>query len=441
MKTPSPIARRRRPRRSPARSAPGAARQATSTASRRDVVPVDDQLHDHVLARERRATRWPGRARMLGRIALNRCVTVARRGRTRGAPRRAVASVWPADDRDAAGDELVDQLERAGELGRERDLATPALRPAAGRAARGRARRSAGTVVRAEPRGERNGPSRCAPSTAARSPSAGIARSAATQRVLGRGDERRLEGGRAGGQQRLAGAGVARRGRPCIEVDAGEAVDLEVDESRRGDPASRRRAARRPRSRRRRPRRRRAAAARRPAPPRRRASSRHRADQPTPQLWRSGPIARDMSRTRICPPARAARRCRARRHRRHRRQPALHDARSGPLRAGQHRRGDRQPRVARAERRRRARPRRPQRPDGHGVLDDDRAVRRSTRSRRPGIIVGQNGVIALAGGLSVPAGAGAARADRAAGAAPPGPRAAADRRPGRALRRRARLRR
>ena len=39
----------------------------------------------------------------------------------------------------------------------------------------------------------------------------------------------------------------------------------------------------------------------------------------------------------------------------------------------------------------RARPRRPHRPDGHRVLDDDRAVRRSTRSRRPGFIVGPNG--------------------------------------------------
>ena len=50
----------------------------------------------------------------------------------------------------------------------------------------------------------------------------------------------------------------------------------------------------------------------------------------------------------------------------------------------------------------------------------------------PGYIVGKNGMIALAGGLSVPAGAAAARADRAPRPAPPRRTSAADRAAGRA---------
>ena len=54
---------------------------------------------------------------------------------------------------------------------------------------------------------------------------------------LRRGDERRLKGGDAGGQQRRAGTAVA-LAVGALEVDAGEAVDLQVHESRRGDAAS-----------------------------------------------------------------------------------------------------------------------------------------------------------------------------------------------------------
>src|SRR5581483_1764096 len=55
--------------------------------------------------------------------------------------------------------------------------------------------------------------------------------------VLRRGDEGRLERGDAGGGERLAGhciAGGVRGG----EVDAAEAVDVQVDEPRHGDPAT-----------------------------------------------------------------------------------------------------------------------------------------------------------------------------------------------------------
>ena len=59
---------------------------------------------------------------VLWRIALKRCVTVRTpRSKARWAS-AAVASVWPAETVMPRAHELVDQLERAGQLGRERDL-------------------------------------------------------------------------------------------------------------------------------------------------------------------------------------------------------------------------------------------------------------------------------------------------------------------------------
>ena len=61
------------------------------------------------------------------------------------------------------------------------------------------------------------------------------------QLVLGRGDERRLVGGHAAREQRLARFPVTLR--VCREkVDACEPVDLQVDEARRSDSGSIRRA-------------------------------------------------------------------------------------------------------------------------------------------------------------------------------------------------------
>ena len=65
----------------------------------------------------------------------------------------------------------------------------------------------------------------------------GIARSARIDVVLGRGDERRQVRGDAGLEQRLSGGGEAVR--VCAEeVDAGEPVDLEVDEAGSRDPGA-----------------------------------------------------------------------------------------------------------------------------------------------------------------------------------------------------------
>ena len=92
------------------------------------------------------------------------------------------------------------------------------------------------------------------------------------QPLLGRGDQGGQVGGDAGLEQRLAGARVA-VGVRVEEVDAAEAVHLEVDEAGRGDARGRSRTGgRRRRSGRRRPRRRRGRARRRRARRGRRAS-------------------------------------------------------------------------------------------------------------------------------------------------------------------------
>ena len=253
---------------------PRAACQATRTRVAREVVAVDDQLHRRRPARASAAHAMPGSRGARGRIALKRCVTVRTPRSNARCASAAVASVCPADDGDAARDQLVDQLERARQLGRERHLAHRAgvEQPAQQRRVRVAA---ALRRVGAEPLAARGtGPRGARRARAGRRRSAGIARSAASELGLRRGDERRLERGRAGRQHRLAGARVA-VAVGVHEVDAGEAVDLQVDEARGGDAAAA--AAAEPdarRRRRRRPRRRRGRAGRRPAPPRRRASSR-----------------------------------------------------------------------------------------------------------------------------------------------------------------------
>ena len=172
-----------------------------------------------------------------GRIALNRCVTVVNaaveaevrlgRGRVR----------VPAHDRHAARDELVDQLERPRQLGRQRHLGyrRRVEQPAQQRQVRRGKSRGSCTPAR---RGDRNGPSRCAPRTRAPMPVHGHRAQRVQQRGLRRGHERRLERRRPRRQQRLPHAHV-----PLVvgghQVNAREPVDLQVDESRRGDPAPR----------------------------------------------------------------------------------------------------------------------------------------------------------------------------------------------------------
>ena len=81
-----------------------------------------------------------------------------------------------------------------------------------------------------------NGPSRWAPRTA--SGPGGSARERRDDVGLRRGDERRQVGGDAGLEQRLGRARVA-VSIGAHEVDAREAVDLEVDEAGRRDPTAR----------------------------------------------------------------------------------------------------------------------------------------------------------------------------------------------------------
>ena len=85
-------------------------------------------------------------------------------------------------------------------------------------------------------RGERNGPSRWTPRIRGWSASVGTSAQRGEQLLLGRGDERGEVGGHARLEQRLAGAPVA-VGVGVEEVDAAEAVDLEVDEARHGEAA------------------------------------------------------------------------------------------------------------------------------------------------------------------------------------------------------------
>ena len=145
-------------------------------------------------------------------------------------------------------------------------------RRAGARAAPGRGRGGAAAGCAPSRIGERNGPSRCAPSIRGPIGSRGTSRERGDELLLGRRDQGRLEGRHAGLEQRLAGAAVA-RGVGRGEVDAAEAVHLQVDEARDRDAAPRRAVrARRPRSGRRRSRRRRARARRRRPRPRRRAS-------------------------------------------------------------------------------------------------------------------------------------------------------------------------
>ena len=129
-------------------------------------------------------------------------------------------------------------------------------------------------AVGAESGGERKGPSRCTPRI--RGPRGRVRHGAERLDEVGLlgGDEGREVGGDARLEQRVAGRRVAVRVR-AEEVDAGEAVHLEVDEAGHGDPlppfALEPDA---PRSGRPRSRRRPGRASRRRAPPRRRASRR-----------------------------------------------------------------------------------------------------------------------------------------------------------------------
>jgi hypothetical protein len=136
---------------------------------------------------------------------------------------------------DPARDELVDELEGAIELGRQRHLTDragveqPPQQVEVGRPAPLR-------VMDAEALRRQEGPLEV---RADHPRAAALDRHGAQRRRevgLGRGDEGRLEGGDAAGQQGFAGTSVG-LSVSALEVDAGEAVDLQIDEARSGDPA------------------------------------------------------------------------------------------------------------------------------------------------------------------------------------------------------------
>ena len=148
----------------------------------------------------------------------------------------AVASECPHATTTPRALRSVDQLERAFELrserhvrhrpGREEPLEQSAIRVAA---------RGCGMGAEALRRQER--PFEVGADHARPDRDIGDSAERRRQLVLRSGDERRLEGGHAGRGESLAGAGVA----GCVgsrEVDAIEAVHLQVDEARDRDAAA-----------------------------------------------------------------------------------------------------------------------------------------------------------------------------------------------------------
>ena len=209
-----------------------------------------------------------GSRAVLGRIALNRCVTVRTpRSKARCAS-AAVASVWPADTVMPRATSSSISSNAPGSSGASVTWDTGAASSSRRSSAEIR-RRAARDVVHAEAPRRQERPLDVRAEHARPDALQRHRVQRGDQRLLGRGHERRLEGRRAGLEQRLADADVARAvGRH--QVHAREPVDLEVDEPGRGDAAPG--ATEQPDGddrRRRRPPRLRAAGARRPTPLRR----------------------------------------------------------------------------------------------------------------------------------------------------------------------------
>ena len=167
---------------------------------------------------------------------MKRCVTVAGAAveGARGLLGRRVGVAAGGDD--SARVQEVDQLERAVELGRERHLrdracSEQALEECGVRVAAGVDRVGA-EAERREERALEMGADHARPDRLARDLG-----ERCDEVLLGRGDQRRLEGGDAVLEQRLAGAPVPGRV-GAREVDAAEAVHLQVDEARDRDPAA-----------------------------------------------------------------------------------------------------------------------------------------------------------------------------------------------------------
>src|SRR5712691_5514897 len=217
------------------RDAPGRRTPDDGRRRRREMNPVEDDLDGHVIARERSADDarvamverthrveevrdHAGAAIECGVRLLGRRVTVAAR------------------HGDAAGDEDVDQLERAGQLRREGhhphgprveqalEESSVGIAPPGRRMGSEPARGEEGTleVDADDPRPVQLG---------------GNLGERRHELVFLRGDQRRQVRGDARLEQRLAGAAIA-VGARIEEVDAAEAVHLHVEESRRGNSAA-----------------------------------------------------------------------------------------------------------------------------------------------------------------------------------------------------------
>ena len=148
----------------------------------------------------------------------------------------AVASLWPSETVTPRSSSRVDQRVGARAARARASSAGPGP-PSSSRSssARSGSRRADATCVPSR-RGERNGPSRCTPRIRGSRVVGRHLAQRGEQLLLGRGDQRRQVGGDAGLEQRLARAAVA-VGVGVEEVDAAEAVHLEVDEARDGEAA------------------------------------------------------------------------------------------------------------------------------------------------------------------------------------------------------------
>ena len=168
------------------------------------------------------------------RIALKRWVTV-RIPRSKPAwASAAVASVWPAATVIPRAVSASTRASAPASSGASVTWVTRSVASSRSSRAGSGSRRCSGGWAPSRP-GARNGPSRWAPRISG--PAGQRVERGERVRLRG-GDQRRQVGGDARGEQR--------RGRACVglavgvhQVDAGEAVDLEVDEAGRSDPAPR----------------------------------------------------------------------------------------------------------------------------------------------------------------------------------------------------------
>ena len=180
---------------------PDAARQTTCATSSGDVVAVQDQLHDHVLTGQRRRPRCPGSRWPNGRIALKRWVTV-RAPRSNAGVGLGGGRVRVAERDDDAAGSRAGRSARAPRAARARASSGPPVpRRAAARAAPGRDRDGAEAGCTPSASAETNGPSRWAPRMRGPTPSARDLAQCGDEVVLGRRDDRRLEGRHAGLEQ------------------------------------------------------------------------------------------------------------------------------------------------------------------------------------------------------------------------------------------------